>query len=526
MQSPSAITLNRAGTYVYIVNAKGNSIIECSVNPINGEFNECIDSTITGLSDPQNFFLSKDEKHGFVVNKGNNSITQCAVDPATGKLSPRIHNKNLMFIDEPTDINIVNVDVGISYAYITNFNNNTISHCRFNPLEEALTSCRDSGAKGLDKPTSVAFDAAKGLAFITNSGNNTITQCNVDYKRDGQLTNCINTLASTLGQPADLSFNATPITRAFVINSPTSTSNPVSTISQCAVDATQGKLSKCSNIDLSGEITSLKSAYDINFNPAGSIAYITNYTEGKKGQIVRCNTFADTQKFTSCSDTGATLIEKPTKMAFNKTGTRALIASHIDASPNDESSALSYCHVNPHTGEFSDCTKTQWHPKNEVLSIAFNSDDTQIYLGTKETIHHYAIDLFNGENFQRMENIDIGIEWPTAIVFNSAGTHAYIADFALNKVHLCEVDVTNGQLTQCDDSGAKGLNMPVDVHLSASGDVAYISNHENNLITRCMVDQTNGQFSNCADSGATGLNDPHSIVVFPSFSMGWGFDLH
>ena len=80
-----------------------------------------------------------------------------------------------------------------SRAYITNYDNNTVSRCTVQN-NGAFTGCvqdngRASGGAGFDGPGISVFNASGSRAYIPNVNNNTVSRCTV--RNNGAFTGCV-----------------------------------------------------------------------------------------------------------------------------------------------------------------------------------------------------------------------------------------------------------------------------------------------------------------------------------------------
>jgi DNA-binding beta-propeller fold protein YncE len=100
---------------------------------------------------------------------------------------------------------------------------------------------------------------------------------------------------------------------------------------------------------------------------------------------------------------------------------------------------------------------------------------------------------------------------PHAIILNSDGTLAYVANLNSNTVSRCFVNPTTGVFSDCANTGGTGFTTPAGIALNSSGTFAYVTNYFSNTVTSCSVDKTTGVFSACADTKGTGFSAPNGI---------------
>lgn len=82
-------------------------------------------------------------------------------------------------------------------------------------------------------------------------------------------------------------------------------------------------------------------------------AYIPDQPSSK---VIQCTVNPTSGKFSHCSDTGANNLNRPYGMVLKAAGTRAFILVNID--DEGEKANVATCAVNPSTGAFSHCKQT------------------------------------------------------------------------------------------------------------------------------------------------------------------------
>ena len=137
----------------------------------------------------------------FITNFANHTISSCKVDIANGALSACIATT----AGAPgTTFNFplgITLNLAGDIAFITNFSGNTISSCRVDIANGALSACiaTTAGAPGttFNGPRAIALNLAGDIAYIA-SNDNTISSCKVNIA-NGALSACVATIAAAPG---------------------------------------------------------------------------------------------------------------------------------------------------------------------------------------------------------------------------------------------------------------------------------------------------------------------------------------
>tara|TARA_R110000868_G_scaffold407572_1_gene689147 strand:+ start:332 stop:1387 length:1056 start_codon:yes stop_codon:yes gene_type:complete len=188
-----SLVVTKVAPYAYIANA-GNGTeagTRCDVDPSTGEFSNCLQGAITSLSLEQ-VQLTANGRQTYLVDARNQILT-CAM-PISGIVS-NCFTTNATDMDAPQTITFNTAE---TYAYITNFQNSTITQCDMNSTTHDLTGCVTTGSN-ITNPQGLVFNAANTYAYITNAtGAINVTQCDVNPS-SGALDNCIDSGATFSG---------------------------------------------------------------------------------------------------------------------------------------------------------------------------------------------------------------------------------------------------------------------------------------------------------------------------------------
>jgi DNA-binding beta-propeller fold protein YncE len=184
---PINITLNSSNTVAYIVNQQG--IVNCAVGR-DGILGACTlqqDSNLD-ITNPQSLSLHKfaTETYAFIINGDtSNTVTICAIDDSTNQLTGCRRNNGNNTFDQPHLITFNPVN---NYAYIANFNNDTVSICQFQAGDFSFCAASNGGGS-FGSVQSIKVNQAGDFAYVVNGRDNTISQCNI-AAGGGVFANC------------------------------------------------------------------------------------------------------------------------------------------------------------------------------------------------------------------------------------------------------------------------------------------------------------------------------------------------
>ncbi|MDF9833193.1 TonB-dependent receptor [Ereboglobus sp. PH5-5] len=108
-----------------------------------------------------------------------------------------------------------------------------------------------------------------------------------------------------------------------------------------------------------------------------------------------------------------------------------------------------------------------------------------------------------------------GLNQPSSIVLDAAGTALYVADSASNTIK--KIDTATGNVTTLALTGAPALNSPHGLVLDASGNL-YVADTGNNMIRKIEI--STGAMSTVAGTGASGATDGAGAAAAFDMPMG------
>ena len=248
----------------------------------------------------------------------------------------------------------------------------------------------------------------------------------------------------------------------------------------------------------------------IAINPAGTIAYISDYTNG----VLMCNIDSTTGLLSNCTSTGSGYTNA-TIISLNAAGTYAYIGDYSAGIP------IIKCSVTPVTGALSSCTTTT-ATFSYPTSVVFNSAGTTAYVGNYDVtqISVCSVDLTTGDlsSCTSTPNTPTGMLYTTGVALNSDETILYVTSNNNNSVNQCPIK-SDGTLLSCTSTGTAaggsgwpGLKGPFGVTLNAAKTFAYIANYDSsNVVTMCSVNPSDGSLINCSNTGS-GFTSPLGLT--------------
>ncbi|KTC68936.1 transmembrane protein [Legionella birminghamensis] len=274
-------------------------------------------------------------------------------------------------------------------------------------------------------------------------------------------------------------------------------------ITQCAINAATGQLTGCNNYQ-----ASTRQPIGIAFNPARTIAYITNQSPDVVTQsLAKCDVTPGSGVFVNCIDGGATGLSFPQQVTLNPAGTFAYIANFTGT--------VTVCTINSPSGTLSGCVNSGGAIP-AAGGIAINSAGTLAYITSlsTNTVRICNINSVTGLLSGCFISGATGLNGVRGIAFNSTGTIAYITNQNISKIIQCNVDSFTGNLMGCVDSGTSTVLNPMGIALDTINNRAYISNLViGGAVTVCNINSLTGNLESCMNSGATLLQGPAYLVA-------------
>jgi DNA-binding beta-propeller fold protein YncE len=298
------------------------------------------------------------------------------------------------------------------------------------------------------------------FVYITNQGPTGekkayVRVCSLSQS-DGSITGCSTSNAlPSLFTISGVAFNSAANRAYFISGIPP-------TVTDCHVDITSGNLSNCKNTVLINN-NSLN-GNGVVYNPFLGTLYVTiSGTSGSSSDsyVYQC-TLDSSGSVASCNngDTGANNLTYPTGISLNPAGTLAYIANY------SSSNAVVSCDIDPSSGNFSNCTQNTAGDYNN--GIAVNPANTFVYASGQpdNVIRQCTIDSSNNGTISSCSNVSLSWQNPTGMALNPVTNFLYVSNGTGNQVKKCTVSSSNGSVSGCDtNSGATTLQFPIGVGL-------------------------------------------------------------
>jgi 6-phosphogluconolactonase (cycloisomerase 2 family) len=219
-----------------------------------------------------------------------------------------------------------------SYAYVTNYNKNTVSVCQIE-TNGTLSQCVDSNAptKLLNFPNGVTTN--NGYAYIVNSNwaNSSVTVCKIET--NGTLSQCVDSGAGDV-------FKA--VLGGMTIHNGYAYATGINTVTVCKIDSKVGTLSNCATTG-----PGFSGPHGITTNNDG-YAYITNMFTNT---VAVCKINSEDGTFSNCTASGAAagMFNNPIEVTTDNGYAYVLNSSYSQSS-------VTVCKINSVDGTFSKCT--------------------------------------------------------------------------------------------------------------------------------------------------------------------------
>lgn len=160
---PIDIAINSTSTFAYITNSvnTSNAVTLCSINASGTTFT-CNNAYLNGTIGPNGISLNPAGTFIYVTDVGSHAIFVCAVNSSTGALSS-CDNAGVpsSLLPGPAKIVLVQGQNQTNYAYITNTPTNTLVRCINQPASGgSLTNCTTLDPSHLD------LDSPQGMAIF------------------------------------------------------------------------------------------------------------------------------------------------------------------------------------------------------------------------------------------------------------------------------------------------------------------------------------------------------------------------
>lgn len=508
-----------ADIYAYITDADHSgtgSVWQCLFSTSTGLLSGCA-TTGSGFDHPVgiSFETVASADYAYVTNFEANTIETCAVDSGTGNLTSCASSSLLS-----TDV-LINITQqtfsSVNYLYVADAVQESILQCKIDTTVTATGNiyCIDSGTAGLFSapPSSVVFQEVAGTTYgyVNEPDAGMVWQCTVNTTT-GQFTGCVDS--------GPIGFENPYITVLGTVNSVLYayiSDVDFDLVWQCVVDPVTGALCDC--VDAAKNLlTPLSNPIGVSFQTFAGTDYLY-VGQLSPGAVLQCTLDSSTGLFTSCIDSGAGTLDQPTAFTFEQVDTNLFV--YI---PTNDNAALppiiTQCLVNTTTGLFSACTPNNF--ANAQAGIAFDSAGSSdyAYVTTGDTATF-------GEILRCTVGSDGGLsscispfgepDSIALILLTGGSTLAYVAEAGGSGILACEVNDGTGLLSACVDAGT-GFSFPypeaIVIEAIGATTFAYITDQVLNSVTQCTPDLVTGILDSCVDSGAGAIFTEPGAITF------------
>lgn len=309
--------------------ADENALVSIAITP---------SSAVIGLSEPQQFTATatyEDETTADVTSEVTwaSSNTDAATLSEAGLASSvAVGTSNITATLDTITSDAVSLEVKQMYAYISNFNNNTVSICPVS-ADSSLGACTAStGTDTFSQPLSIAFVADGSWAYITNFDNSTVSICPVES--DGTFGACSTSTGSATFIGSDGAVINAANTHLYITN------YTFATTSICPINTTDGSIGDCTTTTGDGTFDQPQC-----IGLHGDFAYIANLTD----TVSICSVSSADASLSDCTtSTGDGTFLTPEGISFHPDGTFMYVG-------NQETSLISICPLNA-DGSLGTCT--------------------------------------------------------------------------------------------------------------------------------------------------------------------------
>lgn len=176
------------------------------------------------------------------------------------------------------------------------------------------------------------------------------------------------------------------------------------------------------------------------------------------------------------------------------------------------------CWVNLSTGSLSHCTATT-NTFTSARELAVDPAGTNAYVVNNTSpaaIYKCPIDAGTGELAACTQlATPAGLNNPSGITFNNAGTYAYVTDYGPGTITKCSFNKTSATFFACaPTSGSGSFPSVTDIALNPDGTRAYVTENGGGLKI-CSVAAVSGELVNCTQSNS-GFSNTEAITFNPT----------
>ena len=513
---PACITMNPAGTFMYVAygseNSQKHGLSVYRVNATTGELTLAPKISFELKSVPKSFTLNRTGTYAYMVMSGlPSAVLTYRVNASTGELSMVEGGK---FDMEDIYADSIMLNHTGRFAYVLSqkgIANGVVSAFRTDTTTGKLSPLNDNPFRTIDTPEYITVNPAGTFAYVTNSGphhiaahpqklnaaSGDISIFSINPNTGVLKLSAQRQLLQTGYGPIKINSSGTFAYQFNDINS---------TIIVHSVSASTGALTPV----VGSPFKIRHSPSQVVFNPAGTIVYALNRDNSVSGYRISAATGELTQSFDS------KMLTNPIFFTIHPTGAFAYVVS-------SDGAVLTY-RVSP-TGELAAVPGNPYIARLHPVSISYSPNGNFMYAINKEqdsnsnqllccTISAFQIDAKTGLLKKVVGSpYDAGAE-ANSISINSLGSIAYVThDYGL--VTAYRINATTGTLTPIAESPVVPEVHSITLSINPAGTYAFGTNRSDSTISVYNIDADTGILSPIGGPFATGKNPTSFSIAQP-----------
>jgi len=384
---------------------------------------------------------------------------------------------------------------------------------------KAKLSCEDEKVTALDLliSTTVPNRLYPDAGIFINTPGYSIASLGIACSLYSPTGYCIFGVSSTA--PASISLQSNNVIKntrfAYIGN------YDISQVVQCVVKP-DGSFGTCSAIpaldSMDNDLFNYPSAkypMTVAFNPAGTIAYISTYYY----DVIQCNVDSTTGLFSGCTvaytNGASSALES---ISVNDAGTFAYI------SPEDGVTSMIVCAIDAGNLNGSSCTSTTWSTFDYPTNVLFDSAGTHAYVGVWDNLEYMFLcevgmtstpgDL---SSCSQVPSTSGEVKGPSGLAFNPSKSIIYVANYDFNgttPTPLSYCAVASSPFT-CVNTGDNPsiFSEPLNIAVNSAGTFAYVTDNSNETVIGCSINASTGALSGCVVVASNPT--PYSLFYSP-----------
>ncbi|MHB8455871.1 MAG: lactonase family protein [Acidiferrobacterales bacterium] len=425
--NPTSVSINPAGTFAYVTNSnqRDGSIGVYRINAATGALTQIAGSPFKTMDYPRLVAINPEGTFAYVMTtRCESCVSAYRINSSTGALTPIAGGP---FTGSPFDAghspSSVTVSPAGTFAYVTNWGDNTISAYRINVVTGALTPITGSPFRTAKSPSAITINRAGTFAYVADSKGSTYA---------------INSVSGALTQVDSAGYGAASF-------------NPAGTFAYVAdsdpIDGSDGKISAYSVSPVTGAFTPIGSPVatgtspgQVMINSPGTFAYVANYGDNT---ISAYKINAGTGALTALAGSPFKLqgsADDISKIMIYPAGTFAYVTRN--------SGSISAYRINTITGAIAPGVNNAFPAGAPSVSTINRPGSFAYVINTdKSSISAYRINTTTGVFTAVGQPVPTGSGSMSAVTVNPEGTFVYVANNSSNNISAYSIDKTTGGLS-------------------------------------------------------------------------------